>query len=53
VQEDLRAALKTIAGQHSGGSNAMSDELRSEFRLLSRTIAAALDNQRRPGPGQH
>ncbi|WP_313916310.1 flagellar motor protein MotA [Tahibacter sp.] len=53
VQEDLRAALKTIAGQHSGGGNTMSDELRSEFRLLSRTIAAALDNQRRPGPGQH
>jgi hypothetical protein len=51
VQEELRTALKAIAGQHSGGS-ALSEELRSEFRLLSRTIAAALDPQRRPGPGQ-
>lgn len=48
VQEDLRAALKSIAGQHAGGP-ALSDELRSEFRLLSRTIAAALDNQRHAG----
>ena len=48
MQEDLRAALKSIAGQHAGGP-ALSDELRSEFRLLSRTIAAALDNQRHAG----
>ena len=48
VQEELRTALKSIAGQHSGGA-ALSDELRSEFRLLSRTIAAALDNQRHSG----
>lgn len=48
VQEDLRAALKSIAAQQSGGS-ALSDELRSEFRLLSRTIAAALDSQRHTG----
>lgn len=46
VQEELRTALKSIASHHSGG-NALSDELRSEFRLLSRTIAAAMDNQRR------
>ena len=46
VQEELRTALKSISSQHGGG-NALSDELRSEFRLLSRTIAAAMDNQRR------
>lgn len=48
VQDELRAALKTLAGQHGGGQN-VSDELRSEFRLLTRTIAAALDNARHPG----
>lgn len=47
VQEELRAALKSIAGQ-SGAGTALSEELRGEFRLLSRTIAAALDPQRRP-----
>ena len=45
VQEELRAALKTLAGQNQGGG--LNDDLRSEFRLLSRTIAAAMDNQRR------
>lgn len=45
VQEELRATLKTLAGQNQGGG--LNDDLRSEFRLLSRTIAAAMDNQRR------
>ena len=48
VQEELRATLKTLAGQNQGGG--LNDDLRSEFRLLSRTIAAAMDNQRRASP---
>lgn len=48
VQEELRTALKSIAS-HNAPSSTLSDELRSEFRLLSRTIAAAMDNQRRAG----
>ena len=38
AQSELRATLRTLA-QNEGG---MSDDLRSEFRLLSRTIANAL-----------
>jgi hypothetical protein len=38
AQSELRATLRTLA-QSEGG---MSDDLRSEFRLLSRTIANAL-----------
>jgi len=45
TQEELRTTLKTLAGHNAG--SALSDELRNEFRLLSRTIAAALDNPRR------
>lgn len=47
AQEELRTVLKTLATQSHGGQQ-LSDDLRAEFRLLSRTIAAALDNQRRP-----
>jgi hypothetical protein len=50
VQEELRAALKNLASHNTTGAT-LSDELRSEFRLLSRTIAAAMD--RRSGPGGH
>ncbi len=44
-QQELRAALKSIA-QSQGGGAQLSDELRSEFRLLTRTIAAAMDHKR-------
>ena len=37
--------LKQLA-QNSGGNTNMSDELRSELRLMSRTIAAAMDGKR-------
>jgi hypothetical protein len=46
-QQDLRAAVQTIA-QSSGSGNQLSDELRSEFRLLTRTIAAAMEHKRTP-----
>ncbi|UXI68758.1 flagellar motor protein MotA [Tahibacter amnicola] len=49
VQEELRTVLKSLAAQSQGGQS-LSDDLRSEFRLLSRTIAAAMDTQRRPAP---
>lgn len=42
-QNELRAVLKTMA-QQSGG---MSDDLRAEFRLLSRTIAASVEGGKR------
>ncbi|HSX62653.1 MAG TPA: flagellar motor protein MotA [Tahibacter sp.] len=48
VQEELRVALKSLASQQGSGQ-ALSDELRSEFRLLSRTIAAAIDHPRHAG----
>lgn len=41
-QTELKSALRTLA-QGSGG---LSDDLRAEFRLLSRTIAAAADSKR-------
>ena len=44
-QQDLRAAVQTIA-QSAGGGHQLSDELRAEFRLLTRTIAAAMDHKR-------
>jgi hypothetical protein len=44
-QAELRATLKQLA-QNSGGGNNISDELRAELRLMSRTIAAALDGKR-------
>lgn len=44
-QQELRAALKSIA-QSQGGGAQLSDELRSEFRLLTRTIAAAMEHKR-------
>ena len=43
-QVELRNTLKQLA-QSSSGSN-LSDELRSELRLMSRTIAAAMDGKR-------
>lgn len=44
VQDELKAVLRQLASQPQ--ANTMSDDLRSELRLLSRTIAAALDGQR-------
>jgi hypothetical protein len=44
-QQELRNALKTIA-QSQGAGSQLSDELRSEFRLLTRTIAAAMEHKR-------
>ena len=42
AQTELRGALKQLAQQEGG----MTEDLRSEFRLLSRTIAAAMDGKR-------
>ena len=44
VQEELKAVLRQLATQAPAAT--FPDELRSELRLLSRTIAAALDGQR-------
>ncbi len=45
TQEELKTVLRQLAGQGSSEAR-LSDELRAELRLLSRTIAAALDGQR-------
>lgn len=45
TQTELRQTLKTLAAP-SGAQ--LSDELRAEFRLLTRTIAAALEHKRTP-----
>jgi methyl-accepting chemotaxis protein len=45
TQEDLKNVLKTLAAAPNNSAR-LSDELRSEFRLLSRTIAAAVDGKR-------
>jgi hypothetical protein len=42
TQAELRTALRHMTRSESG----VTDELRAEFRLLSRTIAAALDGKR-------
>lgn len=44
TQSELRATLKQLAQANS--NNSMSEDLRAEFRLLSRTISAALDGKR-------
>ena len=45
VQEELRTVMRQLASQPSGEGR-LNDELRSELRLLSRTIAAAVDGAR-------
>jgi hypothetical protein len=45
-QDELRSALKTLAAQPPAGT-ALHEDLRAELRLLSRTIANALDGNRR------
>lgn len=45
AQDELRTVLKSLAVQAPTGVQ-LSDELRAEFRLLSRTIAASLNNTR-------
>lgn len=44
TQVELRSTLKQLA--QASASNNMSDELRGEFRLLTRTLSAALDGKR-------
>ncbi|MGQ0800148.1 MAG: flagellar motor protein MotA [Pseudomarimonas sp.] len=44
TQSELRATLKQLAQANS--NNSMNEDLRAEFRLLSRTISAALDGKR-------
>ena len=44
-QNELRALIRQMA-QHPAQANALSEEIRAELRLLSRTIAAALDNRK-------
>jgi len=48
TQEDLRAVLRQMAQRPNEGSQ-FSEELRNELRLMSRTIAAALNNPDRTG----
>jgi hypothetical protein len=45
TQEELKNVLKTLASAPNAGAR-LSDELRGELRLLSRTIAAAVDSKR-------
>jgi hypothetical protein len=45
TQEELKNVLKTLASAPNPGAR-LSDELRGELRLLSRTIAAAVDSKR-------
>lgn len=47
TQEELKNVLKALASAPNGSSR-LSDDLRGEFRLLSRTIAAAVDGKRAP-----
>lgn len=42
IQEELKAVLRQVAGQARRDAD-LPDDLRAELRLLSRTIAAALD----------
>jgi len=44
TQEELKNVLKTLAS--ANGGSRLSDDLRGELRLLSRTIAAAVDGKR-------
>ncbi len=45
-QTELRNAIKALA--QSQGNHQLNDELRAEFRLLTRTIAAAMEGKRTP-----
>jgi len=48
TQEELKNVLKTLATANGGAR--LSDDLRGELRLLSRTIAAAVDGKRTGAP---
>lgn len=50
AQLELRSVLKTLAQNQQGGPVQIGDELRAEFRLLTRTIAAAMDAKRSETP---
>jgi methyl-accepting chemotaxis protein len=50
TQEELKNVLKTLAAAPNNGAR-LSDDLRGEFRLLSRTIAAAVDGKRAENHG--
>ena len=45
TQDDIRALLRHLAQKPADGTQ-LSDELRAEFRLMSRTIAAALTDRK-------
>ncbi|MEZ5457391.1 MAG: flagellar motor protein MotA [Lysobacteraceae bacterium] len=45
TQTELRSALRALA-QSGSGQQGLSEDLRQEFRLLSRTIAAAVEHKR-------
>lgn len=48
TQEDLRALLRLLAAQPAGGGSAeVVEEMRRELRLMTRTLAAALDSRSR------
>ncbi len=49
TQEELRKVLRQLAAQPQGESR-LSDDLRAELRLLSRTVAAAVGGKREPQP---
>ena len=44
TQVEVRNALRALAQQDAGGTR-LTDELRAEFRLLSRTLAAAVEGR--------
>ncbi|QID19097.1 flagellar motor protein MotA [Nitrogeniibacter mangrovi] len=44
-QDELRGFIRQMA-QHPAQANALSEDIRAELRLLSRTIAAALDGRK-------
>lgn len=46
VQDELKTVLRQLASGPPQAESRLSDELRSELRLLARTIAAAVDPQR-------
>ena len=48
TQEELKNVLKTLAA--ANGGSRLSEDLRGELRLLSRTIAAAVDGKRSGTP---
>lgn len=48
---NLDVGIKRMIDEQSRSSQALSDDLRSELKLLARTISAGLDSRREPGGG--